>query len=366
MNNYEYFLFFLKHKIDSGYKQVAIAKSVDLSTAYINKLYKNPPKSCLVETQEKIVEFFGLTYEEMIEKSKELLQEQPLHQKPSGQHGKSRSTNQTSTTKYPSGHIEDPSYLQEQLFQVSSSIQQNYNYLEEVVKERDNLLALLNLTKTCICIIEDDLSISFQNEEHKRIFGNKKDQKYTLFWQEDINDNELREKLVYENIESKLIKHNDKAYLAQVVVNKNIDKITKIFEQIICLSDIDRRFSPRAAAEDQEIGIYHKIFKQLDHGFGFFNPSRVLEIASNKFDLIDPKYNYPDIKPSVDQILLDLSERIHGDVKTITKLKNAYENREEIDVNVQIDNNRYNIQTLTFTENGIYEGTLVIVRPINT
>lgn len=356
MTDLDCFIAFLKYKIDSGFKQVSIATSdkVNLSTAYINKLYKNPPKNVTVETQSKIADFFGLSYEEMIEEGRQILKGIPNLQGPKPQSINRRRASDKIDPK-------EPAIVQEQLYNISSWIQHNYDHLLKIEAERDNTLALLNLNKNCICIVDANLRITFQNAEHKKYFGPKEKQKYKLFWDDGLSEEQLESELLYGDYGNKIITHNNKAYLAQIVTSKNINKIVNVFEQITRLDDLEceKHLPPK---KDTKIEIYHKIFKHLDHGFGFFNKARILEIASNKFNLIDPKYNFPEIQPTVDQLLLDLSERVKGGVTVVSSLKKAYENRSEIDIEVVVDGDKYNFQTLNIIEKDTYEGTLLIVR----
>jgi hypothetical protein len=83
-SNFDYFLNFFRKKIIDGERQVDIASSdlVNRSTAYINKLYKGNPKSCPIDTQRKIAQYFGLTYDEMIQEGKNIyLKNNPLFEK---------------------------------------------------------------------------------------------------------------------------------------------------------------------------------------------------------------------------------------------------------------------------------------------
>lgn len=79
MTNFDFFLVYYRHMIDSGVRQIDIHKSgkVTASVAYINKIYKNPPKSCSIELQTEIARYFGLTYEQMIEEGKKTLSRTP-------------------------------------------------------------------------------------------------------------------------------------------------------------------------------------------------------------------------------------------------------------------------------------------------
>ena len=64
---FDYFLAFLRHKIDLGTKQVDIAKSeyVAVRPEYISRIYKGH-QQCSLEKQEGIAKFFGVSYQEML------------------------------------------------------------------------------------------------------------------------------------------------------------------------------------------------------------------------------------------------------------------------------------------------------------
>jgi len=65
-NKYDYFVSFLKNRIIRGEKQVDISKNTGLSTAWINKIFKDKAKSCPFKTQKIIAEYFQITYDQML------------------------------------------------------------------------------------------------------------------------------------------------------------------------------------------------------------------------------------------------------------------------------------------------------------
>jgi len=67
------FLAFLRNRIDNGIKQKDIAEYIKKHNAYINRLYLKDPKSCPVDIQIKIAEFFGISYGEMISQGEKIL-----------------------------------------------------------------------------------------------------------------------------------------------------------------------------------------------------------------------------------------------------------------------------------------------------
>ncbi len=66
----EYFFAFLRDRIQKGAKQKDIADYIDKSAPYINKLYMGKQKSCPENVQIEVAEFFGISYEEMLEEGK--------------------------------------------------------------------------------------------------------------------------------------------------------------------------------------------------------------------------------------------------------------------------------------------------------
>lgn len=68
----DFFLYFLKEKIDKGASQKDIANSehVSISTSYINKLYKNPPKHVRKEIQISIAKYFEISLEQLLHEGK--------------------------------------------------------------------------------------------------------------------------------------------------------------------------------------------------------------------------------------------------------------------------------------------------------
>ncbi|TKB23467.1 hypothetical protein FCL47_22170 [Desulfopila sp. IMCC35006] len=79
--NFDYFLAFFRKKIlIDGEKQVDIAMSpkVVKSAAYINKLFKGNAKSCPIEIQKRIADYFNISYGAMIETGKEIFENQLL------------------------------------------------------------------------------------------------------------------------------------------------------------------------------------------------------------------------------------------------------------------------------------------------
>lgn len=374
MTDYDYFLYYLRYKINDGLKQVAIAQSdkVNVSSAYINRLYKNPPKACSQKIQDGIAAYFGLTYDALVEEAKMLFRAHSKMERSTDNFNASalaalkqkRYEKPVSMPEVKADEPQPPLALIEQLSNISESIRHNYTAAMKIEEERDDLLEMLTFVKTGICIVDDDLHISFQNDEHKRMFGNKINKEYGLFWQKYLGETELNDRLLSEDYNGKIVTYNKQSYLIHVIVIKKIKKIKKVIEQVICLNEQDATFYDSLHQQDKKVRIYHKIFRHLDHGFGFFNADRVLDIASNKFDLIDPKYNFPENKPTVDQLLLDLSEKMKGGIKKISELKNAYENREEIDIEVQIGTTKFNFQTFKIEEDGEFQGILLVVRKI--
>lgn len=72
VSSYKYFLAFFKNRIDRGAKQIDISKKTGISTAWINKIYKDKAKHLTIEQQKKIVDCFEISYAEMLREGKKL------------------------------------------------------------------------------------------------------------------------------------------------------------------------------------------------------------------------------------------------------------------------------------------------------
>lgn len=361
MTKTDYFYVFLQHQIDSGVKQMDIIRSghVKFSKQYLSKIVQDQPKSISTEHQASIGRYFELTYDEMIEEGKRLYE----HSRDdtiatASRKFSSRLSSRTDTTT--EGKSKSPLNLIDLATFMQSGIRETYEYIKEVEGERDSLIDLLNSQKTCICVVDAEIKVIYQNPCHKQIFGDLLDKEYTFFWDKSLSRKEILETVTAKTNSYLEKEYNDQNYIVQFSLKYSGHLVDKFIEQVY--PQLDRDFKSEKTLRQMEI--YLQVFKHLDHGFGFFNKNRELELASNKFGLLN-QYNFPDIRPSVDQLLLDLAEKLPSDsMKDISRLKKAYENKEEVNLEINIDGANYNFQSKNITLNGEHLGILLIVRKL--
>jgi PAS domain-containing protein len=162
-NNFDYFLSFIRNKIDEGVKQVDIATSseVQKSTAWVNKLYKGNPKGCPVATQRSVADYFGISYEEMIETGKLIYEKANPPVKDSG----------VGNSLYVSKFAK-PEELINLLNQVISGIKVNHGLCaiaEEKARKHDELLEEIALYKTIFSKLNE--GVTFFNSKRDIIFS---------------------------------------------------------------------------------------------------------------------------------------------------------------------------------------------------
>ena len=358
MSNLEYFYFFLRYKIDSGVKQIDLARSehVQISRSYLSRLYVNPPKNCAINIQEGIAKYFGLTYEEMIEEAKRLYKQQSAEiletQEPP-------STYLAGRNPHHHEHLpRNPLKLIDQMNAIAIGMRENYNHAIELEKERDDLLTILNDLKTGICVVDSHLTVRYQNPFHRKHFGNLTGQKYLLFWDKGLDKQSIIERVSAGAFENLTIKHEGKPYNVQFSITYKGSQIQRIVEHVI------EQQPSEIQADKGHMEIYREVFKQLDHGFGFFNNQRELVLASNKFGFLDG-YDFPNTRLTVDQLLLDVGEKTGDSLEKLTELKRAYENKKEIDFKINIDGIGYNFQTKNIFKDDEHLGILLIVRKLS-
>ncbi len=359
MTNLDYFHFFLRYKINSGVKQIDLARSehVPISKQYLSRIIKTQPKNCSIEIQTGIAKYFGLTYDEMIAEAKRLYKRDKEETRElegvyttelSHQTGKDSERR----SKSPLSLMDLTSFLQ-------TGIRENYNYTLEVEKERDSLVGLINSLKTCICIADADLKVIYQNPSHRQLFGNMTGHDYSFFWDNTLSKEEIIEKLTTDFHDCFVKEHEGLQYKIQFSLRYSGVLVDQIVEQIVP-GDMDHSSGDSL----KHMEIYLQVFKHLDNGFGFFNNKRELELASNKFGFLD-QYDFPNIRPSVDQLLLDLSEKLEGGLDKLSVMKKAYENKQEVDFKLTIDRTNYNFQTKNISLDNKHIGILLIIRKLD-
>lgn len=362
MTEYEYFLYFLRYKIDSGTKQVDIARSTSISTAYLNKLYLRPPNnSCDFSVMTQIAIYFGLTYEEMIAEARQLHIEQAQVEKVLQEIKVEENAGLQETIDHPPEEgrkSRTPASLVNQLSFVSESIQQYETHVKEIEDQRDQLLNILNCVSTGFCIVDDNLKITYQNPTHKRIFGNKEGEHYSCFWDENISTKQFYDNLttgVYESVERV---YNKFHYRVELSATYKGDRIARVMEHVIPLEKQEVENSNTAA-------VYENLFEEFDEdfGFAFFNLNRELEIVSNNVGNILDNYDYPRDRPTVDQLLLDLNRyKVEDGSEKVHILREIYEDRLETVLTLSIDKKSYRLRTKKIFKKDSFMGMLVVVR----
>lgn len=357
MTNQQYFYLFLRHKINSGVKQVDLVRSkfINVSQSYINKLYLNPPKKCDIAIQRSIARHFGLSYDEMIAEAKKLHKEQEKSDQ--APHGFTPEQKSTKTDDEASHNLHIPPSLIKQLNFVAEGIRNNHNYTTKVETQRDEMLSLFNNLKTGLCVVDSELNVLFQNPAHKKFFGDKVDKRYALFWDQSLNKKSLFRKLTTGEYETVKAEHEDKQLLVHLMLMYKGSRVDKIVEHVIDYQDQENLHLSTA----RQISIYKQMLNKLGHEFIFFNRQREMEFASNWLGLHE-KYDFPNHRPSVDQLLLDLGEKMGDAMQEMATLKRAYENEEEIEIDIKIHETAYNLQSLNISKDGKNIGMLLIAK----
>lgn len=356
MTNQDFFLFFLRYKIDSGVKQIDIVRSehTTFSSAYVNKLYHRPPKHCSLEVQTSIAKFFGLTYEEMIEEAQRL-----FHQQQEAQDRRPDPQQVTPTALATPLHSSNsPINLIDQLTAIAGEIRESYSYSQELEKNNDRLLEVLNSIKTGISIIDSNLTVEYQNIDHKRVFGDRTGTRYTFFWADALEKKEMFRRLAMGEYDNVQVQHNGNRYLVKLTTLYKGNRVDGIIENVINIQEQEERHR----VMEKQLKIYSQIFNKLDTGFGFFNANRQLELATNKFGLLDD-YDFPTSKPTVDQLLLNVGDKFENWCELQPLMKKAYDNKEEIEIKVTTkEGDAYTFQTRVIVDDSTYLGTVLIIR----
>lgn len=166
-SNFDYFIIFLRKKIRDGEKQIDIAKSslVGRSAAYINKLYKGNPKSCPIDTQKKIAQYFNISYEDMIKIGKRIyFKSNPLINK--------KDFRQNDYQNYFDTPIPSTDELLKHLFIVAAGIKIHENVLEKLDKEECNCAIFQKKLDLYNIIFENiDEGITFFNSSEDFVFS---------------------------------------------------------------------------------------------------------------------------------------------------------------------------------------------------
>lgn len=367
MRNQDYFLFFLRHKIDSGIKQIDIVRSTGISTAYVNKLYRRPPKNCAMEIQEKIAEFFGYTYEEMIYEAKQLYKDRYREAQEIKEIQRTKPIGSTlgSYQEQNERRVGEPTSLVNQLNCVSKHIQLNAAYTRSVEEQRNQLLDILNNVRTGFCVVDEKLDIVYQNPLHTKIFGSKTSQPYSYFWDEGLDSEEFYKKLKtgeYETIEAI---YNKVPYRVELSLTYKGSEIIQIVEHVIPRKGHSKAKFSTLDDNDSSTHLYREILgKIIPNGvdYAFFSLDRALKLASSKMGGLIDKYDFPQERPTVDQLLLDLDDRdIENGREKIRKLREMYDNKEEDTLDMVMDGTHH-----TFTTKRIYSdksllGLLLII-----
>lgn len=76
--NFAYFYAYLSMQIDEGVKQKKIADYINKPAPYVNKIYLGNQKSCPLDIQRKIADFFGISFKEMLNEGKKIYEKQHL------------------------------------------------------------------------------------------------------------------------------------------------------------------------------------------------------------------------------------------------------------------------------------------------
>lgn len=368
MKNQDYFLFFLREKIDSGIKQIDIHRSTGISTSYINKLYRRPPKSCAINIQDKIADFFGLTYNEMIYEAKQLYKDRYKEAQEIKEINRLKPVGPTlgdyegPEEERRSGRPENLIY---QLNFVTDQIQKNATYTISVERQRNQLLEIINNVNTGFCIIDENLDIAYQNPVHTKVFGNKTSQPYTFFWDRNLETGEFYDKLKTGKYEIVETVYNKISYRVELSLTYKGNEITQIVEHVIPCETPHKSIPQNLVECELSKHIYKEILHKIirnDDGFAYFNLNRSLEIASNKLGsgFLD-KYDFPSERPTVDQLLLDLDDRtIENNRDIIRKLREIYRDRQETTFEMKMDGINYNLTTKRIYKEDILLGMLLI------
>lgn len=163
----QFFLQFLKNKIDLGEPQTAIAKSehVNLSVTYVNRLYRNPPKSVSTETQANIAKHFKLSLERVLEEGKILYYER-----------NNRRTLRRESNNVEGGALDKTPEVQiELLDRLLEGVRANHRELAICAKSSEQAQYQEKFITTLISIISlVDQGITFFDTSEKYVFSNFK------------------------------------------------------------------------------------------------------------------------------------------------------------------------------------------------
>lgn len=164
--NFDYFLSFFRKKISDGEKQIDICNSdkVNISAAYINKLYRGDPKKCSLEKQRSIAAYFSVSYGEMIEVGKLIYEKENPPMEDIGVGG---SDNDSEFVKSEE--------LIKLLSQVTSGIKANhglYEITKEKARKHDELLEEIELYKTIFSKLNK--GVLFYNSERDIVFSSNR------------------------------------------------------------------------------------------------------------------------------------------------------------------------------------------------
>lgn len=159
---FSYFLAFLQHKIDrEGARQVDIAKAIHVRSEYINRVYKER-QGCSVDKQEKMAQYFGLSYLDALAIGK--------HLKETG--GLPPDENlQPETFPTLSGgrnRRADDKLAQQDIVAVVSQWAAKNKATEASLTKLQNIIENLS---DGIVILDNDLHIEYQNRTHREMFG---------------------------------------------------------------------------------------------------------------------------------------------------------------------------------------------------
>ena len=355
MTNLDYFYFFLRFKIDSGVKQVDLARSehVQISRAYLNRLYLRPPKSCTLKLQEGIAKYFGLTYDEMIAEGKRIVAEQ----KDENRNFSDLEPDILPSLKrnQPERRSNHPLNLIDQLNSVAIGIRQNYKSTADLECERDGLLTLLNDLCTGICIIGSDLNITYQNPFHRKHFGNLTGKKYELFWKKNLNSQEIIEELTANDHKTKYITHNGKSYSIQLFLRHKGNQIDRIVEHVIEHPDTYQR------SHNEYLTIANEIFKKMNQDIVLFGQKRELKFATNNFGLLKREPTVTGNQLTLDQYLLEISDKSDISIEKLKEILFAYEQHKEIELDITFNGNLFSFQTKSILESDPHAGFLIII-----
>lgn len=204
--NFNYFLLFLRKKIDEGEKQIRIAKSVNKTPSYINWLFKGNPKSVPINIQKNISKYFKLTYDEMLKEGK-LLQKQ-------SNGGGNKIYRENFTEKRSQG----PEDLVDHLMFVSAGIikiSEGLNSLKVLENKFEEISKKLKLYNIIFSYIEE--GITFFNSDREFVFSSNR---YGLLDGFDLQEKKITmEKIIFE-MRKKIINFDEVLDVIELVHTK--------------------------------------------------------------------------------------------------------------------------------------------------